>query len=243
MNTLILQARTTISAPKYGKLLDLGNGLRIVLDARKLSLPQGAAVETWEGDGAGSVEERLFSSTYGTWNKPTFDAPGRTVRFSGNSLLCNNTPLGDTQVAAATYIVVSKLDALPVGTTPRNLRVFAGVFPAYHSLLPYIGGLIMSTNGSTTGVVIPTSTGYTVGVYVFDGASSKYITSTEEIVTANPREPSTQSRISLGGNLASDAPVNDGLKGNIALFAQYDRAFSDAEMTDIMQYYRNEFSI
>lgn len=247
MSALILQTRSTIANPKYGKIIDLNDGLQFRLDARDLNLSQGDLVNNWSGVGSGTIAERTFNTKLIGWNYPTYDAVSKSVRFSGTNLLVNQLT-GVVSLPRATYIVVCKLDDLNVADDKEN-RIFTGDFgtsaaPSYHSVYPKAGKLKMDTFDSTDGVKLNIDNNWFVGVFVFDGTNSKMITSFDNTLVSNPISAGTQEKISLGGNINRLNPSTSlGMKGNIALFAQYNKALSENEMRSAISYYRNEFSI
>ncbi len=245
MSTLVIKSSGVISNPKYGKIKSVNEGARIVLDARTLSLINGATVDNWRAIGSGSVNERTFSSKTGTWAYPTFsNAARKSVKFSGNEMIANNVEIDDV-VTTATYVVVAKFDELSADVENRLFVGSVNTPPnvSYQSVYPVINGVAMKGDGDSTGKVSSVGTDWFVGVFVFDGASSKFITTKESEVVDNPRVASSQDRISLGGNVNKYSSSSKGMKGDISFFAQYDRALSNQEMIDTMRYYKEQFAV
>lgn len=249
MNTLVLKSRNVISNPAYGKITDLNDGLRVLLDARGLAQTQNQTVSAWVATGSGSALERTYDKLTGSWVAPTLDeGTFKSVRFDGNNML--RTDVNTARIVTkASYIIVFKVDEVPTGEASGGSRIFTGARrpsnDSYHSLTPQNGGLTMRGYEDTSdGAVIPTNSAeWTVGVFVFDGANSKCITSANNSIVSNARNESAVSRISLGSNPAVSSPAGEGFKGNIALFAQYDKAFTDDEILKLFSYYRGEFNI
>lgn len=246
MSTLVIKARSTIANPKYGKLKGLTEGVRLLLDARTLSLAQGASVNSWVGSGEGGASERTFSEKLGDWTYPKFDTVTRkSLRFDGTAILANNN-LTDHLVTTSSYVIVAKAESL-TSSAVQN-RLFTGSASAipnqgYQAVYPKSGGLVMQAAGDTIGKNIPINTSWFVGVFVFDGENSKFITSLDNLLVSNPRVTGEQDRISIGGNLNKGTHENGGFVGNISLFAQYDRALSDDDMRAMLAFYKNEFAI
>lgn len=248
MSTLVLKSHSVIANPKYGKLIDLNDGLRVLIDARKIDAVQGATVSSFTATGNGSPAELNFSEKRGDWIFPTFDKTAKkSLRFNGSALLANTTTQ-DAIVTSATYVVVCKIDT--EGATGGNeSRVFTGSVltqpdTGYHSVLPRNGKLYMVGSSDVPyGESVPVNTDWFVGVFVFDGENSKFATSYSDGIVRNPRGISNQDKLAIGGNINKSANLNGGLKGNIALFAQYEKAMSDNEMVDIMRYYKEQFGI
>lgn len=243
MSTLVLQSRSVIANPKYGKLLDLNDGLRILLDARLLSLAQGATVSSWAGLGSGVANETLFDSKFGAWDYPTMQATDKkSVYFNGNAVLTNNTSA--TTLTKTTYIVAAKITD-PNADGGKQSRLFTGtVSGGFQGVYPNRGKMIMAGGlGNEVDIgVMPT--GWFIGIYVFDGAESKVLLSNaNDIAQISGIVDGSQTRLMIGGNINITAPEGKGMQGNIALFAQYDKALSSAEMLAAMSYYRNELSI
>lgn len=242
MSTLVIKARSIIAKPKYGKLPTLNDGLQIMLDARTLGLTQGASVSAWTATGAGSANERNFTIQQGDWNYPTFDNSARkSVRFDGTAMLMNNNAAG-VSLPAASYVVVYKLDSLADVDSVYD-RLFTGdAANGYQSVYLKTGSLVMwSLRGGANN--IPVDTNWAVGIFVFDGANSKFITSVNNALTANPTDTDPQDRISIGGNINKRTQDGTAMKGNVALFAQYNKALSNDEMQTLLTYYKNEFAV
>lgn len=244
MSTLVLQSRSVIANPKYGKLLDLNDGLRILLDARLLSLAQGATVSSWAGLGSGVANETVFDRKITAWEYPTMQTTDKkSVYFNGNAALANNNT-ATTSLTKTTYIVAAKITD-PNATTEKQGRLFTGTTDGgFQGVYPAAGRMVMSgALGNEVDIgVIPT--GWFIGIYVFDGAESKVLLSNaNDIAQITGIVEGSQTRLMIGGNINITAPEGKGMKGNIALFAQYDKALSSTEMLAAMSYYRNELSI
>lgn len=246
MSTLVIQSRGVIANPKYGKVPDFTAGLRVLLDARTLSLAQDAPVSAWVGTGNGTDKEKGFAvSSYGV--PPKFDKLEKpSVKFDGTSLLAN-TNISDSIIGVASYVVVAKVTNGNIANDSEN-RIVTGTTADGYQAIHVENGKIKMSGGLTNSFNVDTGTlptSWFVGIYVFDGANSKSATSAGSgtIVKHTTAKASTQSRVAIGGNVNLTNLNGKGMQGNIALFAQYDKALSDTEITTLMNYYKNEFSI
>lgn len=246
MSTLVIQSRGIIANPKYGKVPDLTAGLRVLLDARTLSLTQDAPVSAWVGTGIGTDKEKGFAVS-STGMPPKFDKLEKpSVKFDGTSLLAN-TNISDSIIGAASYIVVAKITNSNIANDNEN-RIVSGTTADGYQSIQVENGKVKMTGGLTNTFNVDTGTlptSWFVGIYVFDGVNSKSATSTagNAIVKHTTAKASTQSRVALGGNINLGNLNGKGMQGNIALYAQYDKALSDTEITTLMNYYKNEFSV
>lgn len=244
MSTLVLQSRGVITNPKYGKLVDINDGLRILLDARLLNLAQGATVSSWAGSGSGVANETVFDSKIEAWDYPTMQTTDKkSVYFNGNAVLANSNTK-TTYLTKTTYIVAAKIND-PNATDEKQTRLFTGSLnDSFQGVYPAAGRMVMSgALGNEVDIgVMPT--GWFIGIYVFDGAASRVLLSNaNDIKQISGIVDGSQTRLMIGGNINMTVPDGKGMKGNIALFAQYDKALSSTEMLAVMSYYRNELSI
>lgn len=243
MSTLVIQSRGVIANPKYGKVPDLTAGLRVLLDARTLSLAQDAPVSAWVGTGNGTAEERGFV-VRGV--PPKFDELEKpSVKFDGTHLLANTNT--SNIIGAASYVVVAKVTNSNIANDNEN-RIVTGTTTDGFQSIQVDNGKIRMVGGLTNSFGVDTGTlpaSWFVGIYVFDGANSKSATSTagNTIIKHTTAKASTQSRVAIGGNINIVNLNGKGMQGNIALYAQYDKALSDTEITALMNYYKNEFSV
>lgn len=263
MATLVLKSTSVIRNPRYGKLPDLDTGLRFALDARELRLGIAQEVSRWVASrGNGSTAEKTFSGKNAGMSYPyyTEDMGIPNVKFDKIHQLFNEN--NDSYfVGAATYVFVGKMNNLnpPTGGIAR---IFCGdtgdttsginsgrTSDQYQHVAPWSNGLMMATGGATTGTsgvmgqTIPMTTDYFVGVFVFNGQNSKMMSSQRAGITTVKLSNSRQDRVGLGIGLQTTDHQNSGFEGYISYLAQYDRAFTDAEMQAAINYFKADFNI
>lgn len=264
MTTTVLQSNKIITTPRYGKLAGVVVNPpivtpppvapditpRIMLDARELTTTNGAQVTSFIGTGSGNVSERTFGEPRADsvdWTYPTMDSlsPIKSLRFNGTQAMTNTNEA--VVVPKASYLIVANInDTRPsTSTTDQRVRVFTGsVADGFHGLAPRQGNFWMGAGLGNDVEVGAIPTGWFVGIFVYDGASSKYMLSSDNIARkVTTVGVSGQSRISIGGNTNYGAPSNGAMIGNIAMFAQYDTALTDSQMQALITYYKNQFSI
>ena len=201
---------------------------RVMLDARDIELSQGQPITQMVGKGVGTIDERTFHQPTSGWTAPTVNKIGKpSIVYNGNNILANKNSL--TTTASNTYMFIAK-QTNPEQTASEN-RLMSGNFDEGFQSLALTQNRLYAAGGLGNFVNLTAApTDWFLFIIVFDGASSKYALNNKTIIQAPTVAVSQQREITVGGNLFFDTPDGLGMKGEVALFAHYDRALTDAEI-------------
>lgn len=253
MKALIIRAEGTITNPPPGTpvLPDTTSGLFLDLDARTLSLSNGATVSEWTASGPASEDFRVLNDTVSGFYYPTYSATagaGGTPALTFDGTQQIRTNIGDSGPRLAlpftVAVVCSGDSAAQLGET-NHARYFSGTgllplafMPANRSVRTTDLGL--STWGHFAS--IPTVPGHRVLVFSYNGASSAWGASGHEAKTISIAEHPLGG-FGFGGSAASATPPVRGLVGTVTRALIFSRAFTTHDIDALVSELSAEYGI